>query len=175
MDFSNKIANELLYLPKSIFINDKKEECIQVNTYELPINIKYNAFSDDGDYEFLIEIRQSAKHRVNITLHFQEDETKIGLLRIDYCGQHKNPELLNEYVPDYIRPYAGACFGYNEHHIHYHVQGYRTLAWAIPLQIDEFSVKKMVDFTSLRQALVAFSKKINLTTEIILVEERLFL
>ncbi|GHT48731.1 hypothetical protein AGMMS49982_00600 [Bacteroidia bacterium] len=65
---------------------------------------------------------------------------------------------------------TGKIFSNNEHHIHYHIEGYKSLAWAIPLTDDEFEVKELNegnDFNnSLANAVRLFAKTINIETEI---------
>ncbi|MDR0505426.1 MAG: hypothetical protein LBH32_01215 [Dysgonamonadaceae bacterium] len=53
---------------------------------------------------------------MRISLHFQEDESKIGLLRVDYGAGHKNPEIANEFIPKNLTKYTGVQI--NEPHIH---------------------------------------------------------
>lgn len=174
MNFSNEEANALLKMPKYIFDRNDKAEQIRVPSSS-PFKMKYNVLSDDGTYQFLLEVNQSAKQSVKISLYVQEDEAKIGLLRIDYSGNHKNPEMANGYVPDFMRAYTGKWFKYQENHIHYHVQGYGPLEWAIPLTADNFPVKEIIGFSSLQQAVLEFLELINLRTKIVFIEERLFL
>ena len=56
---------------------------------------------EEPEYEFLFEITSNRKISFKITFHNQENNTKEGLIRIDYKGGHKNPETLNDYVPDF--------------------------------------------------------------------------
>ncbi len=173
MELSGEELEILLKIPKDIIVGDVKLE--QLNVPDLsPFFMKYNLLSDDGQFLFLLEVEQSAKQALKISLHVQDDESKIGLLRIDYRGKHKNPEIVNEYVPNLIKPYAGKLFKYEEHHIHYHVQGYPQLVWAVPLTVDSFSIKEITEFSSLRRAVLEFAELVNLRTKII-IEERLFL
>ncbi len=174
MDFTSDSAAMLLAQPKVIFVNDEKIDCITIPSNGGAFYIRYTVLSEDEEYLFLLEISQSQKNHFNMTLHFQEDETKIGLLRIDYGGRHKNPEIANNHVPNAMLPYTGKLFGFNEHHIHYHVEGYQTLAWAIPLKADCFPVKELSDFDSLKDAVISFAGRINLKTTL-QIEGRLFL
>ncbi len=95
-----------------------------------------------------------------------DDDTKIGILRVDFNGQHENPHTINDNVPDFLKPYVGMFFNYNEHHIHYFVEGYRTsLDWAIPLNDDNFPVKKISNSNDIIEVFLGFNKLINLITE----------
>ena len=120
---------------------------------------------EEPDYLFLLEINRSTKNNLKITLHFQEDTSKIGLLRVDYSGQHQNPRETNSNLPNRFSTYAGKWFDYHEHHIHYYVEGYNQLAWAIPLADDDFPVKKIANANDIFSVTQSFAIKINLKTE----------
>jgi hypothetical protein len=121
---------------------------------------------DEADYIFIYDISQSKKNQFKLTLYLLDDETKIGLLRVDYSGQHKNPETITEKVPVEFHPFAGKFFDYNEHHIHYYVEGYKTsLDWALPLTIDSFPIKKITKLADVTDAFIQFNKIINLITK----------
>ena len=121
-----------------------------------------------GKFTFLLEIRQSKKNRLYLTFHYQENNSKIGILRIDYNNVHKNPEQINEFVPEKFKPYVGRSLQCS--HIHYYVQGYKSLAWAIPLTEDEFMIKDIPDdinfHTIFADIIKLFAKTINITTKI---------
>ncbi|MCW2276923.1 DUF6978 family protein [Heliophilum fasciatum] len=174
MDMTNEEAEKLLETPKFIVLNDEKIENMKIPTNSAAVNLRLNAISDDGEHMFLFTVQQSAKYNIKITLHFQEDNTKVGLLRIDFNGCHKNPDVITPHVPLFIQPYASKFFDFEDHHIHYHVQGYKTLSWAVPLAVDVFPVKTIDDFTSFQQAILCFGKRIRLNTELD-IEKRLFL
>ena len=174
MDLSYAEAKALLELPKRIVINDERLEKIYIPATAAPFNLRHYALSEDGEYSFLLDVSQSAKNNLKIALHFQEDDTRIGLLRIDYSGRHKNPEVINDNVPGFLRPYVGVLFDYEDHHIHYQVQGYPALAWAVPLVAEQFPVKQITNFRSLQEAVLSFAELTNLKTELV-IEERLFL
>jgi hypothetical protein len=121
----------------------------------------------DDEFSFLWTIKQSSKNTLRISLHYQEEDSKTGLLRIDYNGGHTNPQSINEYVPEKFYPYAGVKL--TKSHIHYHVQGYPVLAWAIPLEEDDFLVKEISenDFNiTLAEIIKLFAKTINVETVI---------
>jgi hypothetical protein len=98
-------------------------------------------------------------------LHFQEDEASIGLLRVDFNGRHRNPETITDKLPEVFKPYAGQWI--EESHIHYFVEGYKPLAWALPLTADEtFAIKTFNDISTIGEVLNEFGRKINLKTEL---------
>jgi hypothetical protein len=161
-------ADYLLDLPKHIVEKVSKNETnlLDRKNYSpvLPINDRiYLASKVDDDFTFFLEIYQSSKMHLKITLHFQEEDASIGLLRIDFNGRHQNPENANENVPEIFKPYAGKWI--EESHIHYFIEGYKPLNWAIPLTIDNsFPIKDFTDSSQIGSIIQAFGKKINLQT-----------
>ena len=120
---------------------------------------------EDEEFFFFLEIWQSTKKRIKLTLHFQEDDASIGLLRIDFEGPpHKNPEIINDHVPEIYKRYAGKWI--ENRHIHCFIEGYKPLAWAIPLIDDDFPIKEFTDQNLIAQILYAFGEKINLKTKL---------
>lgn len=164
-------ANELLHMEKKIVIDDDLQDSYHVS---LPDNffLRFPMQSLDGNNIFLMQISQSPYNNIRIDFHFQEHCQYIGLLRIDYNNVHKNPKTINEHVPSIARDYQGQYI--KESHLHFYVEGYKPLAWAIPLQVSDFPVKSIQNSENLFSALEAFCSKINLTTKI-LTEGRLFL
>ena len=158
-------AQTLLDLPKHIV---EEEKYLDRKNYapKLPIDDRiYMASKTDDEFTFFLDIWQRSKQQIKITLYFQEDDSSIGLLRVDFNGRHKNPEIENENVPDIFKPYAGKLL--EESHIHYFVDGYKTLNWAIPLEIDDsFPVKNFTDSSQIGSIIQAFGKKINLKTQL---------
>ncbi|MDY2783578.1 MAG: hypothetical protein SOT80_09335 [Candidatus Pseudoruminococcus sp.] len=95
----------------------------------------------------------------------QESSRPIGLFRVDYnASDHKNPVISNEHVPDYVKPYT------NKHiygsHVHMYVQGYKPLAWAVPIDSHDFSIKEMTGINSFYAAIDEFCDIISLQTTI---------
>lgn len=164
---TNDEAMNLIHLPKKV-VEGKKT----VDRIPLPLvlgngNARYQLHAEEEpDYLFLLEINRSAKNDLKITLHFQENNSKIGLLRVDYSGQHQNPREIKRSLPNRFRLYAAKWFDYHEHHIHYYVESYEQLAWAIPLADDDFPVKIVADANDIFPATRAFARKINLKTKL---------
>jgi hypothetical protein len=168
MNITNEQADYLLQLPKKV-INKNGDLLSQITINQrFFFSERFELSSEkDDEFSFLWEISQSTKNTLRISLHFQEDDSKVGLLRIDYSGGHINPQIINEYVPEKFHSYAGKQI--TQSHIHYYVQGYQTLAWAIPLSDDAFEVKEINenDFsTTLVKAIQMFAKITNIGTEI---------
>jgi len=156
-------AQYLLDLPKFLTENGSY---LQRKTYSpvLPINDRlFMASEQDTDFTFFLDIFQSSKKHLKLTLHFQEDETSIGLLRIDFNSRHRNPEEINRHVPENLKPYAGQWL--DGSHIHFYIEGYKPLAWAIPLANDaSFAIKQFVEDAQIANIITEFGKKINLQT-----------
>ncbi|MBN2683099.1 MAG: hypothetical protein JXR58_11365 [Bacteroidales bacterium] len=174
-NFTNEEAKYLIELPKKVYQNDNLVDTETI-AIESSFSMRYNLISEDEpDYQFLLDVKQGKKNNLKFDLHFQENESITWLLRVDYNGQHQNPEVANEFVPDFIRPYEGMWFEYSDHHIHYFVQGYKQLAWAVPLKSDSFPVKEITDFNSMKNAFIEFIKRVNIVTVFQFQHEKLFL
>ena len=168
MNITNEQADYLLRLPKKI-INKKGDLLPQITiSQKFPFSERFELLSEkDDEFSFLWQIKQSSKNTLQISLHFQEDDSKIGLIRIDYSGAHTNPQTITENVPEKFHLYIGTQI--MQSHIHYYVQGYPTLAWAIPLSDDEFEIKEINEndfYATLGNVIKAFAKTINIETEI---------
>lgn len=155
--FSNALAQKLINLPKeieggftTINLNDEKSRLYLKNI-------------DEPQYNFLLEVSANKKISFKVSFHSQEDNTKVGLIRIDYKGGHKNPETITSEVPDLLKPYVGYWFT-NEPHIHIYVEGYNNLAWAAPLNVYNFPILDINNFDDFAAALNSFSREINITS-----------
>lgn len=170
MKITNEQAEYLLTIPKKILEDEVLLEKKTIDQ-QFPFSARFELLSEtDVEFCFLWVINQSTKNRFHISLHYQENDSKIGLLRIDFNHGHENPKSISEHVPEKFRPYVGKIFNYDEHHIHYHVQGYRSLVWAIPLTIDKFEIKELDNGADLNATFAniikLFAKTVNIKTEI---------
>jgi len=167
--FSTKQVRYLLELSNKV---EKNGQLINELDFDraFPFTHRYNLISpEDDEFIFLYDITQSSKNHFKLTLYLLDDETRIGLLRVDYNGQHKNPETVSDKLPDVFYPFAGKFFDYHEHHIHYYVEGYKTtLDWALPLVNDSFPVKKISKPDDIIEAFLKFNHIINLKTKFII-------
>ena len=156
----------LLDLPKKVEIDGELIDTLSF-AQGFPFSFKYTLASvHDNEFTFLYEVNQSKKNHFKFTLYLMEQGTRIGLLRIDYHGQHTNPEIINENVPEHFHAFAGKHFSFNDHHIHYYVEGYKTtLDWALPLSKDIFPIKEVKSAQDLLEAFYSFNALINLNTE----------
>lgn len=89
-------------------------------------------------------------------------------MRIDYKGEHQNPYLVNDFLPDRFKPYVAKKFEINEPHIHYYVAGYKPLVWALPLSDYKFPVLYVNNTNDTVQAINSFAKEINITTSLMI-------
>lgn len=167
MKITNEQAEYLLQLPKKVVNKEELLDKLSIDQ-KFPFNARYELISEsDIEFTFLWEIKQSSKNKIKISLHHQENDSKTGIFRIDYNGSHTNPMTANEFVPEKYHSFVGKYFN-NEHHVHYYVEGYKPLAWAIPLSADEFEIKDLgnkSDFNiTFAKVIVEFAKAINLKT-----------
>lgn len=165
---SNEQAEYLLSLPKRILGKEGLLDSIIINQ-EFPLNLRYELVSDkDAEFTFLMEVTQSKKNSIRLSFHLQENDSKIGLLRVDFNSGHRNPEEINKSVPEKFHPFVGKYFSNKEHHIHYHVQGYKSLAWAIPLTVDSFEIKEINEDAAFNDTFASiirsFAKTVNIDT-----------
>ena len=159
--FSNELASKLIKLPKNILGG---ETTINISDEKSRFAL---SIPDEPEYEFLFEITSHRKITFKISFHNQENNTKEGLIRVDYKGGHKNPETITDFVPEIVKPYVGYFFQ-NEPHIHIYVEGFKDLAWAIPLTAYNFPVLDINNTDDFMKAINAFAKEINIVTPFII-------
>ncbi|MFC5412758.1 DUF6978 family protein [Larkinella bovis] len=150
-------ADYLLALPKEV-----KNEGKMIDLSENKIVLDLVSPEDD-EWKFSFHIFSSTKISFRINLHHQEARSKTGLLRIDFGGRHCNPVEVNHFVPNIAAPFAGKWI--EKPHIHFFVESYSPLAWAIPLtEYKAFPVLVVNNKDDLLRAVLAFSDKINITS-----------
>lgn len=161
-----ELANYLLGLEKYIIEKDEYVDNKHIQI-ESPVQLRFVlGAKEDTDQTFLVDIKESPKKALKISFHHQDDTTQNGILRVDYYSRHKNPETILDTVPEHFKPYAGIYLDNYPGHIHYIVDGYAPLQWAIPLEVDEFPVKDITNVRDITEALKAFFDRINLKTEL---------
>ena len=169
MVIPNDQVDYLLGLRKEVIGEDGKPLSSLTLNQKYPFHLRVElASSDDNEFSFLWEVKQSDKNSLKISLHFQEDESKIGLLRVDYNSFHQNPMKGKEDLPLRFQPYIGKSFN-NESHVHYHVDGYKALAWAVPIEATDFEVQDLSGDNvnqKISDAVEAFARFINISTHI---------
>lgn len=171
MSLTNQEVQDLIALPKKFVQNDQSKDEYTIRLNNASKN-RFNLQSEDGNQIFLLNIEQSTKRHFKITLHFQENATFTGLFRVDYHGEHKNPEKANDKVPEFIKAYRGQYI--DDSHVHIYVEGYKPLAWAIPITEYDFSIKDVTNFTSFERAIDEFCQRMNVISRYF-IEGRLFL
>ena len=165
---TNQQANFLLRLPKYIVEDVTK---LKIKQFDQPAiwDIRFMLIGENnGDtFEFLWKIWQSPKNTIKMSLHHQEEETKTGLFRVDFNSGHINPAELTANVPVKFHPFVGKYFSIKEHHVHYHVEGYKSLAWALPINNDDFPYKNMNE-QNIVEIVEEFARTINLKTQLLI-------
>lgn len=167
MAITNEQAQLLIDIDKKITKENSLVDSICLQQ-EFPIDIRYRMIDTvDGNYEFLWRIKQSSKNAIKLSLHVQDEDSNIGLLRIDYNGPHQNPQIAREDLPIKFQPYVGKWFN-NESHIHYYVEGYKPLAWAIPIEDSLLETKTIEEdkTETIKNAILEFANLINVKTKI---------
>lgn len=161
-----ELAEYLIGLEKFVIQNGAITNTFLMNVgYPMSFRLTLSA-PDDLDQSLMIDIKESEKKSLKISLHHLDNSTQDGLLRVDYNGRHFNPVNILPTVPEIFRPFAGQWLDDYAGHIHYVVDGYKSLAWAIPLESDDFPVKKLDGREDYTRTLNAFFQKINLKTTI---------
>ncbi len=109
-------------------------------------------------------------------MHTQENKSYFCAFRLDLNGpQHKNPDVITADVPEKFRPYAGKLI--DGSHVHYHVEGYGSADWAIPVEFDDFPAKTLTQENYAKEfgnILNALSDVINLQTKLTFESELMY-
>lgn len=159
-----ELADYLIRLDKHIVMDGELIDNYELNI-QYPLKFRLDLSSaNDLDQNLMIDVKESEKKALKISLHHQDDNTQYGLLRVDYGGRHPNPSEITSSVPEKFHPYAGQWLECP--HIHYVVDGYKPLVWAIPLEDDDFPVKSVDNREDYIATLQAFFSKINVKTNI---------
>ena len=120
-----------------------------------PMKFRLHLVSEaDFTRDYLLDVKQSAK--TGIRLNFQlMDKANWGLARLDYNSYHKNPEIITDKVPNVFHPHVGELFE-QKSHLHFHVEDFHPLVWALPLEETEIEKKKIDDVTMAKDFIDAF-------------------
>lgn len=154
--FTNQEAEYLLDLEK-VLVNPC--QTIDLKNKKNRIELISN---QDSDYAFWIEITTNQKIILKTSIHHLESNSHIGLLRIDFKGGHHNPENIKDTLPEFLKLYADKWFQATEPHMHIYVEGYKPLAWAIPLTEIDFQPNEINQSSDLSDLIFNFARRINL-------------
>lgn len=158
--------NDLIELEKKVFVDRLYYSNFGIDG-AAPVRERLILKSEiEDEWLFLWNIEQSAKNFLKLTLHLQENTSYTPLLRVDFNGIHENPPIANSDVPADIAGFANKRFEYSTPHIHIFVDGYKPLAWARPLDTNQFSVKEIKNQTDIYHSIIAFGKIVNLSTNL---------
>ena len=123
------------------------------------------------EYEFAWTSITGSINKNKLSLMVRESGSNEGLIRVEYnaFNMHPNPSHIIDHVPDFLRPYANFKIEQNVPHIHFAVNGYKNLAWAVPLSDfsgEFFVMPKESDEHTLENTVKAFAKNINIENKI---------
>src|SRR5699024_388389 len=119
------LAEYLIGLDKYVVSRGDNVESFLIDI-QYPMNFRLTLSApDDLDQNLMVDIKESEKKSLKISLHHQDNSTKNGLLRIDYNGRHFNPVEIIDTVPERFRPFAGKWLDNYGGHIHYVIDGYK--------------------------------------------------
>lgn len=157
---TNQEAKYLLDLEKNLLNPDQIVDLgNKSNTLEL---VSYQ----DSDYLFRLDITTNRKIILKTSIHHMESKSFIGLIRIDFKGGHHNPTEILHSLPEFLKPYVDKWFNPAKPHMHFYVEGYKPLAWAMPLADTDFPTKDITNQADLNDLITNFANKINLKSKI---------
>ncbi len=163
-------AQRLVHMPKWVIDEDGDKIEPLVLEQMFPMQFRLHLVSDE-EYprDYLLDVKQSEKS--GIRLNFQlMDQANWGLARLDYNSNHKNPDELTDKVPAIFRSHAGELF-IQKSHLHFHVEDFPPLAWALPLEETEIETKEVETATIAHDfidAFNSFASYLNIQTTIII-------
>jgi len=164
MAMTNAEATGLINIEKKVEAHGTLIERLPISG-TASIKGRFDLASVDGEHIFILDVEQSKKNLLKITLYLMEGDTRTGLMRLDFSGQHQNPLTISSSVPAIFHPHIGRWFSYSDHHLHMYVEGYKTtLDWAIPLTDDSFSIKEITGQQDIINSFIEFCSRIRLTT-----------
>ena len=165
-----KEALELVKLPKWVVNEDG--DIVEEMTMEqdFPMRKRLILTNTEGiKRDFVLDVKQSEKF--GIRLNFQMmDDMNWGLARLDYNSNHMNPDILSEDVPEIFHSHVSEFF-VGKAHLHYHVDGYPQLAWALPLDETEITTKDVTPDDMMQgfvDAFESFVSYLNVQTKIVI-------
>ena len=163
-------AKKMIGCEKFVVVEGEVKERISLDQ-TFPMNCRLELTTNEADISFIWDIKQSTKNTIRLSLHCMDEDSKLGLIRVDYNAGHINPETATDVLPECFKPYIAKKFADNEHHVHYHVPGYKQLAWALPIEDTPLKVKSVSIETlesDIIDAIYSFAETINLKTTILI-------
>lgn len=163
-------VQEMIGCGKVVLVEGEAREELVLDQI-FPMSCRIELASEDGEYTFVWSIRQSDKNTVRLSLHCMDEDSKMGLIRVDYNAGHVNPEIAGDDLPECFRPYIAKRFADNEHHVHFHVPGYKPMAWALPIgdtDIEQKDIDLKYRDSDIIAAINSFANIINLKTKLLI-------
>lgn len=162
-------AKDFIDAPKTILADGIAVDVFPiVQKFPMRASIQLAVEGMGDEWLFIWQIDQGQKDSLRMSLHCQQYESNIGLIRVDYNRGHKNPEIAPDDLPDFFLPYVGKDFGTKESHVHIHVSSdIQQMQWAIPIEASNIESKEFdASSESIERAIQAFAKAVHITTEI---------
>ena len=165
-------VQELIAKPKKLVANDGN----LLDSYYFEQNVPLNVVLHLTDTEtrklkFRINVTQSQKVGYKISFHMMDTNGYIGLSRLDINGlTHTNPRDVTDKVPNFLKLHASERI--DTSHLHFYVEDYETLAWALPLvDVNNENIKDISTTTTnlsvdIVKALCGFLSYVNVKTKI---------
>lgn len=125
-------VQELIAKPKKLVAEDGHLRDSYYLDQTVPLNLTLELTDTETQkLKFRLAINQSSKIGYKISFHLMDSNGYVALSRLDIKGSHWNPKEVTDKVPDFLVPHASEQILTS--HLHYFVEGYERLAWALPL------------------------------------------
>lgn len=163
-------VQELLGKSKKLVADDGQLMDAYYLDQKVPLTIKFDLTDTETQkLKFRLAVQQSSKIGYKINFHMMDVNGYIGLSSLDINGSHWNPIEITDKVPGFVAGHA------SEHiitsHLHYYVEGYKPLAWALALSDTKNDLLKDVSTTSTHihvdviSSLLGYLKYLNVATK----------
>lgn len=167
-----KEVQDLIAKPKKLVADDGHQLDFYYLEQNVPFNVELNLTdTETRKLKFRINVTQSQKVGYKISFHMMDTNGYIGLSRLDINGlAHTNPKEVTDKVPDFLKPHASERI--DTSHLHFYVEDYETLAWALPLvDVNNENIKDISTTTTnlsvdIVEALRGFLSYVNVKTKI---------
>lgn len=154
-----KLVAEDGHLIDSYYLDQKVPLCLTLDLTD----------TETQKIKFCLAVKQSSKIGYKINFHLMDSNGYIALSRLDINGRHGNPKEVTDKVPDFLVPHASEQILTS--HLHYYVEGYSPLAWALPLadvndeNLKDVSASSSNVYVDIINALLGYLAFLNVRTK----------